>query len=311
MSSSRPSIGWIGTGVMGSPMCGHVLAGGYPVTVHTRTAAKAEQLVAKGAVWADTPREVAARSDIVFTMLGTPADVHATVTAMLPELPDGGILVDMTTSSPGLAQELAAEALQVSVALIDAPVTGGEAAAKSASLSIMLGGDAAAIARVRPVLSLFGKTIVVHGGPGAGQHAKAANQILMAANVLGLVEASRYAECAGLDLGKVLESVSAGAAGSQAVTNLGPRLLARDYAPGFAIKHFAKDLRIIAEETCAMGLPPVVSGVALDLYERCEQAGRGQLGIQGAIVQLDADRAANEPRIEASTRQAPARKQSE
>jgi 3-hydroxyisobutyrate dehydrogenase len=288
-------LGWIGTGVMGAPMCGHLLAGGHQVTVHTRTRGKAADLIAAGATWADTPSEVADASDVVFTMVGSPDDVRATIGELLGTLHPGGIIVDMTTSSPSLARELAAQARAASVGLIDAPVTGGEAGAIGATLSIMVGGDPDAIDIVTPILRLLGARIVIHGGPGAGQHAKAVNQILMASNMLGLAEALHYAERAGLDLTRVLDSVSAGAAGSAAVTNLGPRIVAGDYAPGFAIRHFAKDLRIIADERSRMGLDPVVSGEALAVYERCEQTGLGQLGIQGVIEQLRADSPAPDP----------------
>jgi 3-hydroxyisobutyrate dehydrogenase len=282
-------IGWIGTGLMGSSMCAHVLAAGYPVVVHTRTRARADPLLDLGAEWADSPAAVARRSDVVFTMVGYPADVRNVVLGdegALLGAREGSLLVDMTTSEPGLAHEIHALAQAEGVDSVDAPVSGGDVGARDASLSIMVGGTPAAVERVRPLLELMGKTIVHQGGPGAGQHAKMVNQILIASNVVGVCEALIYAHKAGLKLETVLEAVSGGAAGSWSLSNLAPRMLRGDFAPGFLVEHFIKDMEIALGEARRMNL--ALPGLALvhQLYVAMRAQGGGRNGTQALVLAL-------------------------
>ena len=249
--TSQEPIGWIGCGVMGSSMCGHLLDAGHPVTVYSRTKSRADDLVARGAVWADTPADVAARARVVFTMVGFPTDVREVVLGeqgTLAAARDGSILVDMTTSEPTLAQEIRAAALERGLESIDAPVSGGDVGARNATLSIMVGGDASAVERVRPLFEIMGKTIVHQGDAGAGQHAKMVNQVLIATLMIGVCEALLYAYKAGLDLETVLEAVSGGAAGSWSLTNYAPRMLKSDFEPGFFVEHFIRTWRSRSEK---------------------------------------------------------------
>lgn len=282
-------IGWIGTGVMGSAMCGHLLAAGHPVTVFTRTRERAAGLLARGACWADAPTAVAAASDVVFTMVGFPADVREVVLGpqgALAGAPAGAILVDVTTSEPALAREIDAAARARGVASLDAPVSGGDVGAREARLSIMVGGDAATVERVRPLLARMGRTIVHQGPAGAGQHTKMVNQILIATNMIGICEALLYAHRAGLDVARVLESVGGGAAGSWALANLAPRMLRGDLAPGFLVEHFVKDMGIALAEARRMRL--VLPGLALaeQLYGALIAQGDGHRGTQALVLAL-------------------------
>jgi len=232
---------------MGASMCGHLLSAGYRLTVHNRTRQKAEPLLARGARWADSPKTVAENSDVIFTMVGYPADVRAVILGpegVLAGCREGCVIVDMTTSEPSLAAEIAAEASRRGVHAIDAPVSGGDVGAREARLSIMIGGQSDVVDALMPCFEVLGKTIVHHGPPGAGQHAKLVNQILIASNMVGVCEGLLYAYKAGLDLQAVLRSVSSGAAGSWSLANLGPRIIANDFAPGFFVEHFIKDMGI-------------------------------------------------------------------
>jgi 3-hydroxyisobutyrate dehydrogenase len=282
-------LGWIGLGVMGGSMCTHLLRADYPLTVYTRTRAKAAPQLAAGAVWADSPRAVAESSDVVFTMVGFPRDVREVVLGedgVLAGLRAGGILVDMTTSEPALAVELADAARARGAWAVDAPVSGGDVGAREARLSIMVGGNAEALAVVRPALELLGRTIVHHGGPGTGQHAKLVNQTLIASNMVGVCEGLLYAQRAGLDPERVLASVSGGAAGSWSLANLAPRMLAGDFAPGFYVEHFVKDMEIALREAERMKL--ALSGLALakQLYERLVALGHARSGTQALVLAL-------------------------
>ncbi len=283
-------IGWIGTGIMGGAMCGHLLAAGHPVTVFTRTRSRAEPLLARGAVWADTPRAVAAASEVVFTMVGYPTDVRHVVLApdgVLAGAAPGSTLVDMSTSEPALAREIESTAKERGVASLDAPVSGGDVGAREARLSIMVGGDADAFARVRPLLERLGRTIVHQGPAGAGQHTKMVNQILIATGMIGVCEALVYTRRAGLDVETVLASVSGGAAGSWSLTNYVPRILRGDLEPGFMIEHFVKDMGIALAESRRMGI--VLPGLALAerLYAGLVAGGHGRKGIQALLLALD------------------------
>jgi 3-hydroxyisobutyrate dehydrogenase len=282
-------LGWIGLGVMGDSMCAHLQRAGYALTVHTRTRARAAQRLAEGAAWADTPRAVAEASDVVFTMVGFPRDVRAVAFGehgVLAGLRAGGILVDMTTSEPALAVELAAAARARGAWAIDAPVSGGDVGAREARLSIMVGGDAEPVAAVRPALEALGRTIVHQGGPGAGQHTKAVNQTLIASNMVGVCEGLLYAHRAGLDPERVLASVASGAAGSWSLANLAPRMLAGDTAPGFTVEHFVKDMEIALQEAERMRLSLPGLSLAKELYERLAAHGHARSGTQALILAL-------------------------
>ncbi len=289
VSPTTHRIGWIGTGVMGASMCEHLMSAGFTATIHNRTKGKAEHLLAGGARWADTPKAVAEQSDLIFTMVGYPSDVRQVnlgPEGTLAGCREGAILVDMTTSEPSLAVEIAHEAANRKVTSLDAPVSGGDVGAREARLSIMIGGDEQTVAALQPCWKAMGKTIIHHGGPGSGQHTKMVNQSLIASCMVGVCESLLYGYKAGLDLEKVLQSVSSGAASSWSLVNLGPRMLQGNFAPGFFVEHFLKDVRIVLEESKRMGL--MMPGVALaeQLY-RCVQAqGHGRDGTQSLILAL-------------------------
>jgi 3-hydroxyisobutyrate dehydrogenase len=299
-------VGWIGTGVMGRSMCGHLLDAGYPVTVHNRTRSSADALVEKGAVWADTPAEVAAASDVVIAIVGYPADVREVMLGeqgALAGAREGSVLVDMTTSEPSLAIEIAEAADARGVAAVDAPVSGGDVGARNATLSIMVGGDEDAVERVRPLFEAMGKTIVRQGGPGAGQHTKMVNQILIASGMIGVCEALLYAYRAGLDLETVLESVAPGAAGSWSLTNYAPRMLKGDFEPGFVVEHFVKDMGIALAEARRMKLSLPGLALAEQLYVALVAQGKGRKGTHSLILALaDLSRVDWEARGEATAR---------
>ena len=282
-------VGWIGTGVMGAPMCGHLLASGYPVTVFNRTPERARPLLERGAARAESPRAVAQHADVVFTMVGFPDDVREVVLGPAGTLAGAGrgtILVDMTTSEPLLAREIYEAARGRGVASLDAPVSGGDVGAREARLSIMVGGDRDAFERVAPLLRCLGATIVHQGPAGAGQHTKMVNQILVASGMVAVSEALLYAHQAGLDLPTVLQSVSGGAAGSWSLTHYAPRILARDFAPGFRVDHFVKDMGIALAEARRMRLS--LPGLALveQLYLALVAQGDGRKGTHALVLAL-------------------------
>jgi 3-hydroxyisobutyrate dehydrogenase len=289
VSPESTTVGWIGTGVMGTSMCGHVLDGGYRVTVYTRTRERAEPLLGRGAAWAGSPAEAASASDVVFSIVGYPADVREVILGAqgaLAGAEQGSTLVDMTTSEPSLAVEIAEAAARKGVAAIDAPVSGGDVGARNAALSIMVGGDESTAENVRPLFELMGKTIVRQGGPGAGQHTKMVNQILIATGMIGVCEALLYGYRAGLDLETVMESVSGGAAGSWSLSNYGPRMLNGDFAPGFFVEHFVKDMEIALGEARRANL--VLPGLALahELYVALKAQGGARNGTQALLLAL-------------------------
>ncbi len=282
-------VGWIGTGVMGAPMCGHLIASGYPVTVFNRTPERARGLLERGAAWAESPQAVAQHADVVFTMVGFPDDVREIVLGPAGTLAGAGhgtILVDMTTSEPSLAREIYEAARARGVASLDAPVSGGDVGARAAGLSIMVGGDRDAFERVAPLLRCLGATIVHQGPAGAGQHTKMVNQILVASGMVAVSEALLYAHQAGLDLPTVLQSVSGGAAGSWSLTHYAPRILARDFAPGFRVDHFVKDMGIALAEARRMRLS--LPGLALveQLYLALVAQGDGRKGTHALVLAL-------------------------
>jgi 3-hydroxyisobutyrate dehydrogenase len=280
----RETIGFIGTGVMGKSMAGHLLAAGYPVQIYTRTKARAEDLLAKGAIWRDSPAELAADSSLVITMVGYPEDVETIYLGpegLIPNAPEGALLIDMTTSSPALARRLHTEAAKRGLGCLDAPVSGGDIGAREARLSIMAGGDPADFERALPVFEKLGKNIVLQGPAGSGQHTKMANQIAIAAGMLGVCESVTYATRCGLDPERVLESICGGAAGSWSLANLAPRMIKGDFAPGFYVKHFIKDMEIAIRSAKESGVPVPGLELACELYRRLAKAGGSELGTQG------------------------------
>ncbi len=267
MTEMKTPVAFVGLGMMGAHMAGHILSAGHPLHVHNRTRAKAEPLIARGAVWHDHPGDAAAAAKIVISMVGLPRDVEQIY------LDDGGIiaraapstiLIDMTTSSPSLA-----------VRILDAPVSGGDIGARNAKLSIMVGGNEAAFTAVMPILELMGTNIRRQGGPGAGQHTKLANQIVIAGTMLGVSEGLAYAERVGLDPHTVLASIGTGAAGSFLLNNLGPKMIDRDFAAGFFVEHFLKDLTIASDEADAAGL--ALTGLQTAAKQYADLAANGGL----------------------------------
>jgi len=285
-------LGWIGTGVMGQSMCSHLIAKGFAMTVYNRSRGKAQPLVDKGATWAATPRQVAEKSDVVFAIVGFPRDVREVFLGgdgALAGSKSGTILVDMTTSEPSLAVEIYQAAKAKGVHAVDAPVSGGDVGAKEARLSIMIGGDRDAVEALQPCWETMGKTIIHQGPAGAGQHTKMVNQTLIATNMIGVCEALLYAYKAGLDLPTVLQSVAPGAAGSWSLSNLGPRIIANNFDPGFFVEHFIKDMGIALSEASRMGL--ALPGLALShqLYVALKSQGHGRDGthaLELALAQL-------------------------
>ena len=285
----KTRLGWIGTGVMGHSMCHHLMASAFDVTVYTRTKSKAEDLLANGATWAETPKEVAATSDVVFAIVGMPNDVREVFLGddgVIAGCKPGNIIVDMTTSKPALAVEIAKVAELVGVSAIDAPVSGGDVGAKNGTLSIMLGGNKEAVDALQPCWEAMGKTCVYQGAAGSGQHTKVVNQILVGAGMIGVCESLLYALRSGLDLETVLKSVSSGAAGSWALTNLGPRIVAGNFDPGFFVEHFVKDLGIALEESKKMGLKLPGLELANELYNLVQSNGDGKLGTHALQMTL-------------------------
>jgi len=289
VSPDTTRIGWIGTGVMGASMAGHLLDAGYALTVNNRTQSRADDLVSRGAVWADTPRQAATDADIVFTVVGYPADVREVLlgdAGVLAGAKAGAVIVDMTTSEPSLAVEVAAAAAEQGAIAIDAPVSGGDVGARNGTLSIMIGGDADAVAALQPCWEAMGSTIVHQGPAGAGQHTKMVNQTIIASGMVGVTEGLLYAHQAGLDITTVLESVSSGAAGSWSLSNLAPRVVAGNFDPGFYVEHFIKDMGIALAEARAMKLNLPGLSLAHELYERLQAAGGGRNGTQALMLAL-------------------------
>jgi 3-hydroxyisobutyrate dehydrogenase len=290
-SPQRTKIGWVGTGVMGAAMCRRLLDAGYSVALTTRTPAKAVQLVEAGAELRATAAEVAADRNVVFSMVGVPDDVREVVLGaggILAGARPGTVVVDMTTSEPSLAVELATRAAALGVSVLDAPVSGGDVGAREGTLSIMVGGDFDAVRAVRPCLEAMGRTIVHQGSHGAGQHAKLVNQTLIAGTMVSLCEALLYAARARLDLTAVLESVSSGAASSWALQHLAPRIVDGDLAPGFFVDHFVKDMGITLAEARRMRLSMPGLALAEQLYVALQAQGHGRSGTQALVVALGA-----------------------
>jgi 3-hydroxyisobutyrate dehydrogenase len=285
----KTRVGWIGLGVMGRSMCGHLIDRGFSATVYTRTRSTADPLVARGAAWVDSPKAVAERSDVVFSIVGFPRDVREVMLAESGALAGskrGSVLVDMTTSEPSLAVEIYEAAKAKGVASVDAPVSGGDIGAREARLSIMIGGDEAVVESLRPCFDAMGKTVVRQGGAGAGQHTKMVNQTLIASNMIGVCEGLLYAYRAGLDLETVMQSVASGAAGSWSLANLGPRMIANNFDPGFFVEHFMKDMGIALAESNRMNLALPGLALANQLYTALRAQGDGRKGTHALMLAL-------------------------
>jgi 3-hydroxyisobutyrate dehydrogenase len=282
-------LGWIGTGVMGQSMSSHLMAKGFKTTVYNRSKGKAQSLLDRGAAWADSPKKVAEQSDVVFAIVGFPRDVREVflgAEGALAGSQAGKILVDMTTSEPSLAVEIYEAAKAKTVHAVDAPVSGGDVGAKEARLSIMIGGDKEVVEALKPCWEAMGKTIIHQGGAGAGQHTKMVNQTLIATNMIGVCEALLYAFKAGLDLPTVMQSVGPGAAGSWSLANLGPRIIANNFDPGFFVEHFIKDMGIALAEANRMGLSLPGLALAHQLYVALKAQGHGRDGTHALELAL-------------------------
>ncbi|MEO7191895.1 MAG: NAD(P)-dependent oxidoreductase [Vicinamibacterales bacterium] len=287
-----PHVAWVGTGVMGLSMCGHLLTAGHHVSVFSRTRERAQPLIDRGAVWASSPAEAAASADVIVTMVGLPADVRDVYLSdhgILRAARSGSLAIDMTTTSPTLAEEIYRDGQTRGVAVLDAPVSGGDVGARNATLSIMVGGETADLDRALPFLQLMGKTIVHQGAAGAGQHAKLCNQIVVAGTMIGVCESLIYGQRAGLNLETMLQSIRGGAAACWTLENLAPRVLKRNFEPGFMVDHFVKDMGLALDEAHRMNLE--LPGLALvrRLYERAQALGYGRKGTHALMLALEAE----------------------
>lgn len=290
ISPDKTRIGWIGIGVMGRSMCGHIIKGGYNVTIYNRTKSKVEELLTEGAVWAENPMQVAKNSDITFTIVGYPKDVKEVYlgqNCILAGVEAGSIIVDMTTSQPSLAAEIYAKAKEKGVYSVDAPVSGGDVGAREARLSIMVGGDKEVVEHINPLLQLMGTNIKYMGPAGAGQHTKMSNQILIASTMIGVVECLLYAYKAGLDLNEVITAIGSGAAGCWSINNLGPRIVKRNFDPGFFVEHFVKDMEIALDEAKRFNLAMPGLALAHQLYVSLKAQGRGRNGTHALALALE------------------------
>ena len=279
-------IGFIGIGVMGGPMALNLMRAGYELTVYSRTKAKCEAVLAAGARWADSPAACAARQDAALTMVGYPRDVEQVyfgADGILEAVQQGILLIDLTTTSPELAKRIFAAAKERDADALDAPVSGGDTGAKAGTLAIMVGGEEPAFERAKPILEAMGKNVVYEGPAGSGQHTKMANQIAIAGAVSGVCEAIAYGRAQGLDLERMLATIGSGAAGSWQMTGNGPKMVSGDFAPGFYIKHFIKDMAIASEEAKKTGLSLEMLDGVLGMYRALEELGLGDLGTQALI----------------------------
>lgn len=278
-------VGFIGLGNMGRSMAGHILAAGHPLNVYNRSSDKANDLLARGASWCSTPAEIAAKSDVIITIVGYPRDVEEVYLgpAGIVANANHALLIDMTTSSPELAVRIADAARQQGCRSLDAPVSGGDIGAREAKLSIMVGGEQETFDEALPILQLMGVNVVLQGGPGAGQHTKMCNQIVIASTMMGVCEGLAYAQVAGLDLQNVLKSIGSGAASGFLLTAMGAKMINGDFAPGFYVEHFVKDLGIALAEARRMSLDLPGLALAHKLYQNLAAQGYGRLGTQALI----------------------------
>lgn len=283
LSKENIQIGFVGTGVMGKSMAKNLMNSGFSVTVYNRTKKSAEELVRLGAHWAETVSEVASKCDVVITMVGYPKDVEEVYFSeggLIPNAKAGSILIDMTTSSPILAKKIFDKAQAKGLKALDAPVSGGDIGARDAKLVIMVGGESKVFEEIMPIFQAMGTNIILQGPAGSGQYTKMCNQITIASGMVGVSEAISYAKKAGLDPKRVLESIAGGAAGSWSLSNLAPRMIAGDFAPGFYVKHFIKDMNIALESAKEMGLMTPGLELAKSLYEKLASEGEENSGTQ-------------------------------
>ncbi|MDC3413154.1 NAD(P)-dependent oxidoreductase [Aquibacillus sp. 3ASR75-11] len=288
VTKENTTIGFIGTGVMGKSMAKNLLDAGYKLNTFTRTKEKADALVALGATWKDTVAELAVSSNVIITMVGYPSDVEDIYfgeNGILANAQAESFVIDMTTSKPALAEKIYQEGLSRKLFALDAPVSGGDIGARDGKLAIMVGGSQVAFDSISPIFNVMGQNVVFQGPAGSGQHTKMSNQIVVAANMLGVCEALIYAENAGLDSERVLQSISTGAAGSWALTNLAPRMIEGDFRPGFYVKHFIKDMTIALESAKEMGIMTPGLELTLDLYKQLAEKGEENSGTH-ALVKL-------------------------
>ena len=282
-------IGWIGTGIMGGPMAKHLVNAGYKLNVYNRTKEKANELLGLGCTWYDTPAEIAANSDVIVTIIGFPKDVEECYfgeQGIFKTIKPGTVLIDMTTTKPSLAIKIFEEAGKVGCESVDAPVSGGQVGAVGGTLSIMIGGKKEVVDSVMPIFQAFGKNMVYQGKAGAGQHTKMCNQITIAGTMIGVCEALIYGVKAGLDLNTMLESISKGAAGCWTLEVLAPKVVKGDFAPGFSVDNFIKDLTIVLEEAEVMKLSLPGSALVKQLYIGLQAMGKGSAGTQSLYLLL-------------------------
>ncbi len=276
-------LGFIGLGIMGAPMAGHLLSAGHRLTLHTRTKSRADELLARGAMWADSPADAARDADVVFVCVPDTPDVQTVLLGaggVIESTRPGLIVVDHSTISPIATREMARRLAERGATLLDAPVSGGDAGARAGTLSIMVGGEAGAFERVRPLLDLMGKTITHCGKSGDGQLTKLVNQILVSVTNLAVCEALALAEMNGLDAARTIRAVGGGAASSWQLLNLGPKMANRDYRPGFTIDLQLKDLRLAMEAAQAAGAPTAALSLVKRLFEKAVAMGHGADGTQ-------------------------------
>ena len=279
-------IGFIGTGIMGAAMAGHLMDAGFEVSVYNRTKSKAQDLINRGAHWCETAGKCAAGQDVVITIVGYPKDVeeiYLSKGGIVDSAKAGAYLIDMTTSSPVVAEKIFAAAKEKNLHAIDAPVTGGDVGAKNATLTILVGGEEKDFETLQPVFKILGKNIVYEGAAGAGQKTKACNQIAIAGALAGVCEAFAYAKSSGLDVEKVYQAISTGAAGSFQMTGVARKGLDGDFNPGFMLKHFAKDLSIGLETATAYGKSLPILATVLHEVKKLEEAGSGAEGTQALL----------------------------
>ncbi len=290
VSPKKTTIGWIGTGVMGGPMCLHLMNKGYKAVVYNRTKRKAKHLIDEGAEWAKSPKAVAERADVIFTIVGFPKDVREVYfgdNGVFKGLKKGSLIVDMTTTEPALSEEIYEQAKSMGSSSVDAPVSGGDIGAQAGTLSIMVGGGKNAVQAVMPLLKLMGKNIVHQGGPGKGQHTKMCNQIMACALMIGMCETLLYGYKAGLNLNTMLSSVSKGAAACWMLDNLAPKVVKRDFKPGFYVEHFIKDMGIALGEAKRMDLTLPGLSLVHQLYIATKAQGHGRKGTQALLLALE------------------------
>lgn len=290
MIKTVPTIGFIGTGVMGKSMINNLLSASYNVNIYTRTKEKAASLLHQGAVWKQSVASLARDADIIITMVGYPTDVEEVyfgTNGIIENAKPETCIIDMTTSSPALAEEIFTKASKNQLRALDAPVSGGDIGAQNGTLAIMVGGDEEVFHQVLPVFKVLGENIIWHGSAGAGQHAKLANQMTIASNMIGVCEAIVYAKKAGLDPVRVLDSITTGAAGSWSLSNLAPRMIKGDFSPGFFVKHFIKDMTIALESAQEMGIMTPGLSLSLDMYKELANMGESDSGTQALIKYFD------------------------